>query len=75
MNLVQFFGGVSSNKSNNDDLNSLSNSEKSANVKAGTSTLSSKTTAETIGLAVFKGDKLVGELSRCWNCLLFIVKK
>ena len=50
MNLVQFFGGVSSNKSNNDDLNSLSNSEKNANVKAGTSTLSSKTTAETLSL-------------------------
>lgn len=54
MHLVQYFGGVSSDTSIDENMIYSSNAEIDSNIKAGNSTLSSKKSAETIGLAVFK---------------------
>ena len=53
-------GGVSSE--DNETTTNI-NSQKDSSVKANSSSLTGKTTSENIGLAVFKGDKLVGELN------------
>lgn len=76
MNLVQYFGGVSSDTSIDENSLYSSNSEKASNETAGNSTLSSKKSAETIGLAVFKDDKLVGALSGIETaCYLILTNK
>ena len=53
-------GGVSSE--NNEGTTGIDSQKDSSN-KANSSSLTGKTTSENIGLAVFKGDKLVGELN------------
>lgn len=73
---MQYFGGVSSDTSIDENSLYSSNAEKNSSVKAGSSTLSSKKSAETIGLAVFKEDKLVGELSGIETvCYLILTNK
>lgn len=73
---MQYFGGVSSDTSIDENSLYSSNAEKDSSVKAGSSTLSSKKSAETIGLAVFKEDKLVGELSGIETvCYLILTNK
>lgn len=73
---MQYFGGVSSDTSIDENSLYSSNSEKASNETAGNSTLSSKKSAETIGLAVFKDDKLVGELSGIETaCYLILTNK
>ncbi len=75
-NQLQYFGGVTSNTSIDEINNSSSNIEKDANVKAGSSALTSKKSSETIGLAVFNKDKLVGELSGIESaCYLILTNK
>lgn len=76
VNQQQSYGGVSSNTSIDERNVAPSNTEKDANIKAGSSALTSKTSAETIGLAVFKEDKLVGELSGIESaCYLILTNK
>ena len=53
-------GGISSE---NNEATTNINSQKDSSSKANSSSLTGKTTSENIGLAVFKGDKLVGELN------------
>lgn len=73
---MQYFGGVSSDTSIDENSLYSSNSEKASNETAGNSTLSSKKSAETIGLAVFKDDKLVGALSGIETaCYLILTNK
>lgn len=73
---MQYFGGVSSDTSIDENSLYSSNAEKTSNVNSGNSTLSSKKSAETIGLAVFKDDKLVGELSGIETaCYLILTNK
>ncbi len=73
---MQYFGGVSSDTSIDENMIYSSNAEIDSNIKAGNSTLSSKKSAETIGLAVFKDDKLVGELSGIETvCYLILTNK
>lgn len=73
---MQYFGSVSSDTSIDENSLYSSNAEKDSSVKAGSSTLSSKKSAETIGLAVFKEDKLVGELSGIETvCYLILTNK
>lgn len=73
---MQYFGSVSSDTSINENSLYSSNAEKDSTVKAESSTLSSKKSAETIGLAVFKEDKLVGELSGIETaCYLILTNK
>lgn len=73
---MQYFGGVSSDTSIDENSLYSSNAEKDSSVKSGSSTLSSKKSAETIGLAVFKEDKLVGELSGIETvCYLILTNK
>lgn len=73
---MQYFGSVSSDTSINENSLYYSNAEKDSTVKAESSTLSSKKSAETIGLAVFKEDKLVGELSGIETaCYLILTNK
>lgn len=75
-NQLQYFGGVTSNTSIDESNISSSNIEKDANVKAGSSALTSKKSSETIGLAVFNKDKLVGELSGIESaCYLILTNK
>lgn len=59
---MQFFGGVTTEKTKK-DINSMSNAEKNALYKADEAPLDSANKLESIGLAVFYGDLLVGELN------------
>ena len=59
---MQFFGGVTTEKTKK-DMNNISNAEKNALYKADDAPLDSANKLESIGLAVFYGDLLVGELN------------
>lgn len=54
--------GVNTTDSHSTDLNN-SSTEKDATIKANETLINSKPNIENLGLAVFHGDKLVGELS------------
>lgn len=73
LNLVQFFGGISSKLQNDNELYS-SNIEQESLINSSNSTLVSNTnnenSPEMIGIAVFKDSKLVGELSRIRNSII-----
>lgn len=56
-------GAISTSDNSNLDTNSGFTSEQTGESKAGNTPLSNTGTSEMMGLAVFKGDKLVGELS------------
>lgn len=76
VNQQQYFGGVTSDTSLDERNLASSNIEKDVNVKAGSSALTSKKSSETIGLAIFRGDKLVGELSAIESaCYLILTNK
>ncbi|MBO5004480.1 MAG: Ger(x)C family spore germination C-terminal domain-containing protein [Clostridia bacterium] len=67
---------MTSNTSIDERNVSSSNTQKDANVKVGSSALTSKKVSETIGLAVFNEDKLVGELSGIESaCYLLLTNK
>lgn len=51
------------NGTNTNSFNTSSDSEKDSSILAGETSFEGKPASETIGLAVFKGDKLVGELT------------
>lgn len=78
MNLLLFCGGVNSDALE-EEINSSLGPEKSATSKAGSSSSSSATSStqsETIGIAVFKDDKLVGELNAIETaCYLMLTNK
>ena len=59
---MQYLGGVTS-KQTKEDLNGLSNADKNASYKADDAPLDSANKLENVGLAVFYGDLLVGELN------------
>ena len=59
MNLQQFYGGITNDETINNENIQSSNVQKDINIKAGSSSIAFKNNAENIGLAVFKGDKLV----------------
>lgn len=61
--LTGYCGGVNSATNQPPDT-TKSPTQKDSNNKAGDTLISSKTNIENMGLAVFHGDKLVGELSR-----------
>ena len=67
---MQYFGGINkdnskTNSSENSDFgdNNYSNSQKDYNIKANDSSVEGENKVENIGVAVFKEDKLVGELT------------
>ena len=67
---MQYFGGINkdnskTNSSENSDFgdNNNSNSQKDYNIKANDSSVEGENKVENIGVAVFKEDKLVGELN------------
>lgn len=67
---MQYFGGINkdnskTNSSENSDFgdNNNSNSQKDYNIKANDSSVEGENKVENIGVAVFKEDKLVGELT------------
>lgn len=65
-------GGVNT-KSQKLKANSLSNFEKDSEITAGETALNEDSGSETIGLAVFKGDKLVGETTAIDTLMHLIV--
>lgn len=68
-------GGVNTISQESNSINSY-NIEKDSDIKAGETALTKNSGAESIGLAIFKGDKLVGEASAIdVLCHLIIVNK
>ena len=57
---MQYFGGI--NKDNS-DTSAYTNSKQDFDIKANDSSVEGENKVENIGVAVFKDDKLVGELS------------
>ena len=60
---MQCFGAISISNNVNNYNNDLQNSNSENSSSAGDNPLSNSGSSEVLGLAVFKGDKLVGELS------------
>ena len=67
---MQFYGGINKDNSKTNSLdasdfgdNSNNYSQKDYNIKANDSTVEGENKVENIGVAVFKEDKLVGELN------------
>lgn len=61
-NPVAILGGVNTSKTHNTDA-SQSGAEKDSSYKANQTTIDTKPNIETMGLAVFSGDTLIGELN------------
>ena len=65
-------GGITNNNTNN---STTINPEKDSTIKSNSTTITTdSTTAENIGVAVFKGDTLVGELSAIETLCMLIIK-
>ena len=70
VNLMQYCGGINKDNSETNSLefsdfgdNNNNNSQKDYNIKANDSSVEGENKVENIGVAVFKNDKLVGELN------------
>lgn len=71
MNLSQYFGSVNTNSSN---ASTSSNSSDVSDIKSTDNSISAGRGSENIGVAVFKNDKLVGELTALETLCLSIIR-
>lgn len=71
MSLLQYFGGVNTNSS---DASTSSNSSDVSDIKSTDNSISAGRGSENIGVAVFKGDKLIGELTALETLCLSIIR-
>lgn len=71
MSHLQFFGGVNTNSSN---ASTSSNSSDVSDIKSTDNSISANRGSENIGVAVFKKDKLVGELTALETLCLSIIR-
>ena len=71
MSLLQCFGGVNNNSS---DANTSNNSSDVSDIKSTDNSISASRGSENIGVAVFKQDKLVGELTALETLCLSIIR-
>ena len=68
---MQYFGGVNTNSS---DASTSNNSSDVSDIKSTDNSISASRGSENIGVAVFKKDKLVGELTALETLCLSIIK-
>ena len=71
MNLLQYFGGINTNSS---DASISNNSSDVSDIKSTDNSISASRGSENIGVAVFKNDKLVGELTALETLCLSIIR-
>jgi len=71
VNLLPYFGGVNDNSS---DASTSNNSSDVSDIKSTDNSISASRGSENIGVAVFKQDKLVGELTALETLCLSIIR-